>query len=243
MVEFLPSDNRLIIGHPDERRRFFDIACSLHSRQYYDDLRRYYRTLAQRNEQIREDLRRGTHDRSLWDRPLAACGAALIRFRQQFMDGLQAQIARNAHGTRIRMAVRYHAPGLRDGDPERTLLADLQASKKREDIFHTTVTGPHRDEYLFFDGEREMKRFSSQGEIRSAVMSLKLHFVAFLAEQRALFPVLLFDDILLEMDAGNMERLLSGITGNQLFFTSTEVPAVPFFSQFAPGFFQATGGG
>lgn len=210
------------------------MACSVDSRLFYENLRRYNRALQQRNEQIRQDILRGTDERSIWDSQLAVSGTAVIRGRRKMLESLSSLLAERLDyltGGRLELRVDYR-PSVKDVDnPEKGILQALAVSRKQEDVFRTTVCGPHRDNFVFLDGKRDMRRFASQGEVRMAVLALKLALVAFFSEFREMYPVLLLDDILLEIDRTNMEKVLQGFSGkNQFFFTSTGIPDIPFFS-------------
>ena len=250
VLEFLPGDNQLVFGPPDIRRRFFDIACSLDSRQYYDALRKYNRVLQQRNEQIRLDIKEGTRNRVLWNEQLVEYGTRLYSHRTNLTAALRQFLASTTSCRSVAITLEYqpflHNKLNKQSDTNtfrQLFLRALEKSFRQEDVFRSTVTGPHRDNYLFFDQGREMRRFSSQGEVRMAVLSLKLALVDYLSANRNFFPLFLFDDILLEIDSTNMEQILNAMSANQLFFTSTEIPAIPFFRNQASGFFHATEGG
>jgi len=124
-------------------------------------------------------------------------------------------------------------PSIKDiENPKDAIKRALIKSIKRENIFKTTVIGPHRDNFVFLNKGKDMKKFASQGEVRMAILALKLALVSFYEEFRNKYPVILLDDILLEIDRKNMERVLRGFSGkNQFFFSSTEIPDIPFFKE------------
>jgi len=204
------------------------------SRFFYENLRRYSRALLQRNEQIRQDVPGNIDQRGIWDSQLAVSGAVIIRGRMKMLQNLKGLLEqRLLHLTdgRLSLNIEYRPSVKSTDDPEEAILEALNDSRERENIFRTTVVGPHRDNFVFLDGTKDMRRFSSQGEVRMAVLALKLALVAFFAEFRGMYPVLLLDDILLEIDRRNMEKVLEGFNGrNQFFFTSTGVPDIPFFN-------------
>ena len=208
---------------------------------FYENLRRYNRALLQRNEQIRCDLVKGTDERGIWDNQLAVSGAAVIRGRRKMLSSLSSLLQERLvylTGGRLALHLEYR-PSVKEKDNlEEDILRALKESGNRENIFRTTVCGPHRDNFVFMDGKKDMRRFSSQGEVRMAVLALKLALVAFFSEFRGMYPVLLLDDILLEIDRNNMEKVLQGFSGkNQFFFSSTGIPDIPFFSGLAESSF------
>ena len=201
----------------------------------------------QRNEQIRHDILQKTNDRNIWDIQLAKYGAAIIKGRVKILESLsnllQERLMYLTDG-RLALKIEYRPSIKQNADIEDDILHALKESCRREDIFRTTVCGPHRDNFVFLDGAKDMRRFSSQGEVRMAVLALKLALVTFFSELREMYPVLLLDDILLEIDRNNMEKVLQGFSGkNQFFFTSTGIPEIPFFKNLnRSSFFSVTRG-
>lgn len=245
VVPFLQEDNRLVYSGPEHRRRFFDISCSFLYKNYYNDLQNYLRALKQRNHQIRIDLKTGRSERSLWNKPLAEYGARLIRSRNTFKSGILSywnSRLQSIGGPGLNLAVEYLPSGIKSQEGlEQQLESCFAADRHQEDIFKTTVHGPHRDNFVFLNNGRDMRRFSSQGEVRLAVLALKLAFVEFVADVNGNRPLLLFDDILLEIDKRNLESLLYSFSGkNQFFFTSTMIPDSGYFQGLPPDCFFKT---
>lgn len=237
VIEFIQKDNEIILGSPDIRRRFFDICCSLDSRVYYNNLRNYRRALKQRNNQIKDDLIHKKSNRSLWDTAIVDYGIPLIEARRKMVGNLVAIFNSNfkdIFGERFKILIEYKSNINIDGQDLRTaFLKNLQESNNRENIFKTTIIGPHRDEFIFYNYEKKMKHFSSQGEIRLTVIMLKMALVEYLGKYQQKYPILLLDDILLEIDNINMNKILEIIKNkNQVFFTSTSIPAIEFFKEF-----------
>ena len=108
------------------------------------------------------------------------------------------------------------------------LMLDSLRKKQNDDIYlGYTTTGPHRDDLSVKINEREARNFGSQGQQRSAVLSLKLAEAALLGEKKGEAPVILLDDVLSELDCSRQEYLLSKLEGMQVFITCCElsVPA------------------
>lgn len=226
----------MIIGSPEEKRRLFDISCSLLVPGYYPSLLRYNRVLRQRNIQIKLDLQHNTTKRHVWDELLIQTGIGIIKAREKILQLLQkASAERISNMKKVPLDLRLtyinqvipHTAFLEPEEYRRR----LYASEKSENIFKTTLLGPHRDSIGFFhDNNKDMRMFASQGQIRMAVLSLKFALVDLLRTERNLYPLLLFDDAFIEIDKDNTQLLLDSIgTYNQCLFSSTEIPEIEFF--------------
>lgn len=244
-LEFLQRDNELVFGAPENRRRFLDVACSLASPLYYRSLRFYTRALKQRNEQIRMDLEQGRDERGMWNETLAGYAVPLVEQRARMAASLSATANELlAASTGDRFAIELRA----DGHPEEGLTVEtfrerLVRSRRAENVFRTTVVGPHRDAFTIGNRERNARTFSSQGEARMIALVLKIALLRLLEGDGASRPVLLFDDILLEIDPGNTDALLELVgPGYQLFFTSTRPPDSPYFAGLPDGYLRELGG-
>jgi DNA replication and repair protein RecF len=135
----------------------------------------------------------------------------------------RARIAQMGIALDLRLA--YHSI-----EDEESFQNKLTAAAKQEDIYKTTVIGPHRDIILFLDHGRDMRDFSSQGQVRMTILAAKLALAELLHHERGLHPVFLLDDILLEIDPHNAESILAGFgERHQMFFTSTTVPKLDYF--------------
>ncbi|MDR2733186.1 MAG: hypothetical protein LBC99_00920 [Spirochaetota bacterium] len=226
----MQQDNIIILGGPERRRRLIDISCSLAAPQYYRTLLLYTRALKQRNQQIKADMEQHTLHRGAWDTALIRYGSAIIRARREMIARIEEYIREHIDTAGIsKLDVHLTYQSLED---EEHFEKKLRASKKQEDIYKTTVIGPHRDAILFLDHGRDMRDFSSQGQVRMTILAAKLALAEFLHRERGLYPVFLFDDILLEIDPRNAEAILTGFgERNQMFFASTTIPALDYFTR------------
>ncbi|MCK4907288.1 MAG: DNA replication/repair protein RecF [Spirochaetes bacterium] len=242
VIEFVQSDSEIIYGSPVERRRFFDIAASHSSGSYYNSLRKFLRALKQRNLQIKKDISCNKNERHLWDLSLAQNAATLIKHRKKLAEDLSLRCNKKLESftnESSRLTIEYCPSFDIDwNNVEKSFLETLQKSYKVENIYKSTVRGPHRDNFIFYKNGKNMRKYASQGEVRLAVLSLKLALVEHLSEIYNMHPILIFDDILLELDDLNAQRLLSSLdSSNQFFFTSTRVPDLDFFKGMDKNFF------
>ena len=87
----------------------------------------------------------------------------------------------------------------------------------------TTTVGPHRDDLLLSLSGRDMRAFASQGQMRTAVLSMRLAELDLLRQRHGEAPLLLLDDVLSELDGGRRMRLLERISGVQTLLTCTDL--------------------
>ncbi len=242
-ILFAPEDLQIIKDGPAERRRFLDILISRTDRAYFRDLQEFWRTLAHRNHLLKHLRSRGLNreaDRSLpggsvsqlavWDESLAGYAGAILEKRLAFVERLSelaSQSLRHLTASREALALDYRSfPGLMP-DLDRAAIARLyleRLARAREDdlMRGSTSQGPHRDDIQILLNGRNARLFASQGQQRSAVLSLKMAELAILTETTGERPILLLDDVMSELDEARRSRLLEVIEGHQVFITCTE---------------------
>lgn len=224
-VVIAPDDVQLVIGPPEERRRFLDTLLSQLDAQYLQHLIRFNKILQQRNSFLRhyrEGL--GSSDLSVLDvldGQLAADGAAIGTKRQQFLlqflpqvTAAYAEIAQRFEPVRI----------LYDSELIEHDLAALLAQNRNKDLLlQRTTAGPHRDDLLFMMGEQPFKNIASQGQRKSLLFALKLSELNTLQAQKQVRPILLLDDVFEKLDEERITNLLHTVTAEkgQVFITDT----------------------
>jgi len=230
IVQFMPQDIALIDGAPIVRRRHLNVSLCQVEVQYCQALRQYTRILEQRNALLRQLRERGGDQDQLdfWDQGLAQHGALLIAQRQQTIIDLEEQ-AQPLHidlsGGKERLRLRYvpsfdprnppqdelqmslsldlPAPISIPQDPSRirqTYLETLHRLRPAEIARGSTLFGPHRDDFRFYDGQIDLHYFGSRGQQRTAVLALKLAEVAWMVQNTGHRPILLLDDVMSELD-------------------------------------------
>jgi DNA replication and repair protein RecF len=226
-VAFLPADLALASGPAAERRRYLDRLLSLASRQYLRALTRYRAALAQRNSALRQ----GKPDvAQAFDEVLAAAGAELVRWRQQWAVNAAKQFEAefDCLGESGRARLHYRGPA-ELAEPEAWAAALATASAEDRARGMTTV-GPHRDDLILDVGGRRLREYGSTGQQRSAAIALKLLEIATLREARGTEPVLLLDDVFAELDRERQSRLALRLLGpeeRQVFVTSPRPDELP----------------
>ena len=227
-VLFSPEDLQIVKSGPAERRRFIDMELSQLRPAYFYALQRAVRALNQRNALLKEIARDGSLLKTLdmWDEQLAACGGEIVRCRREAVLSL-GKSAREAHtsltGGRETLDVRYVSQAAEAENPGETLLRLLHAARSEDLRRMTTTVGVHRDDlHITIDG-KEARTYGSQGQQRSAVLSLKLAELELAERVRGEAPILMLDDVMSELDPGRRCQLIERIDRVQTFVTCTDL--------------------
>jgi len=245
-VIFAPEDLQLVKEGPSVRRRYLDILISQVKPSYFHLLMTYSRLLLQRNKVLKNlKLRGGPHRLSseeekeleIWDYPLAESGARIIADRIRFSERVK-QIAKLKHSQiseeKEILTVKYRTVSgilsdavLSDsyqhaGEIEKLLLNKLLNSHQEDYDKGTTYFGPHRDDVELLLNNENLRLFASQGQQRSAALSLKLAELVILREETKEMPILLLDDVFSELDEKRRACLLENIENAQVFVTCTD---------------------
>jgi DNA replication and repair protein RecF len=222
---FWPEDLGLVKGGPDQRRRFLNELLVQVVPGYARRLAAYRRTLEQRNGLLKR-VAAGLEPASaleVWDPSLAALGGEITAARAEAVAELAGAAA--DHHLVIsggeRLEIRYEGvPGP---------LADLLAAARAEDVRRgSTSVGPHRDDLAIAIEGADARSYGSQGQQRTAVVSLKLAEADLMAARSGERPLVLLDDVLSELDAERRAALLKGVaTQGQVIVTAVDAETFP----------------
>ncbi len=236
-VIFAPEDLMLIKEGPSSRRRYIDLLISQLRPTYFQDLQRYGRMLMQRNKMLKDFRESSNHDPDqldVWDLQLAECAARIISIRMIYTAKISEQAEKSHYSIssgKEKLNVRYKTiTGISPKDSINELTEKIYKKYKTnvyEDIQKgITSLGPHRDDLELLLNQEPMKPFASQGQQRSAVLSLKLAELEIITQEIGERPVLLLDDVMSELDADRRRCLLASIDQAQVFVTCTEASHV-----------------
>lgn len=216
VVMFAPDDLAIIKSAPGLRRRFLNTAIAQLHPVYLDDLNRYRRALRQRNELLKLLGRGGTRfsDVEPWTEQLIRAGAAVALVRRRFvhdLDRLAAAIHRQVGNEEtLTLTYRGDLAAASDIAPAEQLFrqrlehyADLEVRRG------TTLAGPHRDDLLVEVNGASVRQYGSQGQQRTAALSLKLGQAQVSREWNDEPPLLLLDDCLSELDPTRAAAILN----------------------------------
>ncbi len=250
VVTFSPDDLQLVKGGPGERRRFLDMELSQVSGAYRHDIATYQRVLRQRNNLLKEIPERRADPELLqaWDLQLLDTGCRIMARRATAVKQL-AHFARLVHHeiTRggERLTIRYRPffgstdeVGEGEWEDSESLRARFAKEIKRLRQFEMrrglTLVGPQRDDLEFLINDQDVRSFGSQGQQRTCVLATKLAEIEFMRAQTGMYPVLLLDDVMSELDENRRHYFLGTVSGRvQTFITATGLETFPqeFLSQ------------
>jgi len=231
-VIFSPEDLGLIREGPSLRRRYLDMMISQMNRGYFIALQQYRTGLEQRNALLR-NLRAGTTGYSagtrmleVFEQAMAAPAAAIVAERKRIvhlLSGMAAETYRNISGLDTEdFRIGYHSSLKDEEAPEEAFRRALAESREDDIRLGVTSAGPHRDDLNLSLNRKNMKVFASQGQIRTAALSMKLAQMKALKQLAGEAPVLLLDDVMSELDRNRRTRLVSEISDYQTFITCTD---------------------
>lgn len=223
IVFFSPEDLNIIKNGPSERRRFIDLELSQLDKVYLNNLSNYNRIVNQRNHLLKDitQQRNLMETLDIWELQLIQYGNKIIERRRKFIEEIN-KIISNIHkkltGNRENIYLIYE-PSIGNLTLEQALLKN----RERDIKIKSTSVGPHRDDICFMAGDLDIRRFGSQGQQRTAALSLKLSEIELVKKSINDTPVLLLDDVLSELDKHRQNYLLDSIHDIQTLITCTGV--------------------
>ena len=223
IVFFSPEDLNIIKNGPSERRRVIDLELAQLDQVYLSDLSNYNRIVNQRNKLLKDSYNRQEILETLdvWDMQLAHYGKKIIDRRNLFIYQLN-EIAGKVHerltGGKEILNISYE-PSNGNMDLEQA----IKNNRERDIRMKSTSVGPHRDDICFMTDEVDIRKFGSQGQQRTAALSLKLSEIELVKEVTKDTPILLLDDVLSELDKHRQNYLLDSICDVQTLITCTGV--------------------
>lgn len=220
-IYFSPDDLKIIKLTPEERRRFMDIDLSQLYKTYLYSLSRYNNIIKQRNillknpSEARETL-------EIWDVSLAKEAAYITEKRREFIKSISPHIQRiYSYLTDGKESLEISYIGKNDENLEESFLFDYQHSFEKDIQVGFTTIGPHRDDVEFISNGKNLKLFGSQGQQRTAVLSLKLAEMEVYKDSSGEYPILLLDDVLSELDKNRQDKLIEYTSRTQVLLTGT----------------------
>ena len=230
-VFFSPGELRLIQDGPDERRRFMNISISQTSPAYYTALLRYNKILDQRNALLKNpDFSLVLDTLPVWDEQLCKYAATIVKKRTEFLKKLapyakelHAYLTDNAEELEIRPDRKYEGE---ETEIAATLMRRLSNNYEKDLRLGFTTVGPHRDDLDFIISGTDAKAYASQGQTRTAALSVKLAEVQIFKDLSGEYPILVLDDVMSELDLPRRKKLLQRVSGMQTILTCTHTERV-----------------
>ena len=221
IVFFSPEDLGIIKDGPEERRRFIDMEMCQLNKAYLFYLTQYKKVLKQRNALLKQIQEKKALRETLeiWNSQLVDHGKKIISLRGEFIQVLH-DIMKEKHesltGGREKIDIKYK-PNVSPEQFENQLFLE-----EDRDVFQgTTTVGPHRDDMSFMVEGKDLRKYGSQGQKRTAALSLKMAEIEIVENIIGEKPILLLDDVLSELDRSRQNYLLENIKGIQTIITCT----------------------
>ncbi len=221
IIIFSPEDLSIVKNGPGERRRFMDMEICQLSRIYYSNLLRFNKILDQRNNLLKQINfnPKNADTLDVWDEQFIDAGKAIIKERKNFIEMING-IIKEIHGSltsdKEKIEIKYE-PNVEIDRFEKVLKEKRQIDLKNS----ITMTGPQRDDFGVFINGSDVRVYGSQGQQRTAALSLKLAEIEMVKKIINDNPILLLDDVMSELDSKRRDALLSRISDIQTIITCT----------------------
>lgn len=230
-VFFSPNELKLVKEAPEDRRKFMDIALSQLSYEYYQNLVKYNKVLKERNKLLKSTDSEKTIKETLpiWDYQLVKSASVVILERLEFIHKLNVLcdvehkfLSDNKENLTIHYSSVDNFEEKTQIEIEKILLEKLQENQEKDLRLKYTSVGPHRDDLKIYINNMEVKNFGSQGQQRTALLSIKLAELEIFKERFEEYPILLLDDVFSELDENRKTRLFERVKNVQTIITTTK---------------------
>ena len=223
IIIFSPEDLKIVKDEPEKRRRFIDSELCQIKPGYYNDLGNYKKVLKQRNFYLKEKFP-DDNILDIWDFELAKYGSKIINKRKEFIkkiDKISREIYNGISGGKENINLTYEQNLKIENEDE--FYDALKKAREDDKRNGNTSRGPHKDDLKITTNSIDIRKFGSQGQQRTAALSLKLSEIRIIEEETGVKPILLLDDVLSELDDERQSFLINELGENQLFITTTDL--------------------
>ena len=224
VVIFTPDDIEIIKEGPQRRRKFLDMMISSLRPNYIHLLNNYNKILEQRNNYLRQIKleNKSVSMLDIWDEQLSEYSYKIYEYRKYFLDKFSNKIE-DIHNLitkcgKEEIKIKY----ISNSKDQKSFLENLKKSRDMDIKRGFTATGVHRDDFMIYINNRQASIFGSQGQQRTAVLTLKLCELEIVKEELGESPILLLDDYMSELDEKRRNSFLENIKGNQVIITCTD---------------------
>lgn len=220
IVNFVPEDLNLFKNGPSKRRKFLNLQISQIDRLYFENLQKYYRVIKQRNNVLKHiNVSRETLE--IWNKQLIEYGSFIIKKRFEMIEGLNNTIKvihKELTNNKEEIKIVYN-PNTTIANYNNNLINAFEKEKK----YKYTYVGPHKDDFSIMINNKDIKKYASQGQQRTAILSLKFSEIEIYKKEKNDAPILLLDDVLSELDVNRRFYILKYIKNIQTIITCTDV--------------------
>lgn len=223
VVIFTPDDINILKSGPQNRRRFLDIMISQLKPNYMYNLNLYLKTLEQRNNYLRliKEENKNENLLEIWDEKLAEYAIIISKYRKEFINKIKDKIKKIHYeitDNKEEIDIEY----ITECNNKDEFMELLRKRRKLDIIKGFTTKGIHRDDFVVYINKKELGIYGSQGQYRTAILSLKLSELNIIEEEIGEYPILLLDDFMSELDKKRIQGLFENIKENQIIITSTD---------------------
>jgi len=228
VVIFSPDDIQILKEGPHKRRRFLDIMISQLRPSYLYNLNMYNKTLEQRNNYLKQIKIENKNQEMLeiWDEKLAEYGEKIFIYRNEFIEKIKNKIFDihyNITNKKENIKIEY----ISNCENKEEYLKLLKERRKLDIIKGFTTKGIHRDDFMIYINNELVNIYGSQGQNRTAILSLKISELQVIYDEIGEEPILLLDDFMSELDEKRRKSFLENIKNNQVIITCTDKLEIP----------------
>ena len=221
IVIFTPDDIQILKEGPAQRRKFLDMMIGQLRPNYVYQLNNYKNTIEQRNNYLRQIKEEHKPEEMLeiWDEKLAEYAINICQYRIEFIEKIKNKIKEiHTQITNEELKIEY----ITECEKKENYLALLKQRRKLDIIKGYTTKGIHRDDFKIFINGKEIGIYGSQGQHRTAILSLKLAELYVIYDEIGEYPILLLDDFMSELDEKRRKSFLENIKNTQVIITCTD---------------------
>lgn len=224
IVLFTPDDINILKNGPKMRRRFLDMMISQLRPNYIYCLNMYAKILEQRNIYLKQIKLENKNSEMLdiWDLKLVEFGEKIFNYRKEFIEKIKNkinEIHKKITNNNEEIKIEY----ISDFKNKEYFYSTLKENKKIDIIRGATTKGIHRDDFIIYLNENNVSIYGSQGQNRTAILSLKMSELQVIKDEIGENPILLLDDFMSELDEERRNNLLNNIGETQVFVTCTDI--------------------
>jgi DNA replication and repair protein RecF len=233
VIMFTPDDLEIIKGSPNDRRKFLNIEIGQLNNNYINLLNKYNALLKNRNEYLKNIFINKLSDFRYLEaitEKLVDLATKIYLCRKDFILKINDELKKiYKEITKKNINIKYNGPleilNLNESEIKEGLIKQFNNIREKEINYGSTLIGPHKDDLIFLiDDEKEIKKYSSQGQQRAAVLALKLAEIKIFFETTNFYPILLLDDVFSELDEIKKNILLKKINKKiQTIITTTSL--------------------
>ena len=223
VVLFTPDDINILKDGPEKRRRFLDIMIGQLRPNYVHVLNMYNETINQRNNYLKQirDENKSEELLEIWDEKLLEYGEKIYTYRKQFVEKIKTKI-NNIHKKITDEKEEIKIEYISNCENKDKYLELLKDRRKLDIIKGFTTKGIHRDDINIYINDKLVGIYGSQGQNRTAVLSLKISELKVIYDEVGEYPILLLDDFMSELDEKRRSKLLENIDNTQVIITCTD---------------------